>query len=34
MKIRVDDLKQTTLQVLSRSGYPAEEAQTILDVIM
>ncbi|MEZ4667023.1 MAG: Ldh family oxidoreductase [Anaerolineae bacterium] len=34
MKIRVDDLKNTTLKVLARSGYPTDEAETILDVLM
>ena len=34
MKVQIDELKQVTLQVLSRSGYPIEEAQTILDVLM
>jgi L-2-hydroxycarboxylate dehydrogenase (NAD+) len=34
MKVALNDLKQTTLQVLARSGYPPEEAQIILDVLM
>ncbi len=34
MKISIDDLKQTTLKVLAKSGYPADEAQTILDVLL
>ena len=34
MKIRVDELKQTTLKVLTRGGYPADEAATILEVLM
>jgi L-2-hydroxycarboxylate dehydrogenase (NAD+) len=34
MKVRVEELKKTTLQVLARSGYPDDEAQTILDVLM
>ncbi len=34
MKVQIDELKQVTLRVLSRSGYPTEEAQTILDVLM
>lgn len=34
MKISLDDLKQTTLKVLARSGYPPDEAQTILDVLL
>jgi L-2-hydroxycarboxylate dehydrogenase (NAD+) len=34
MQISVAELKQITLAVLARSGYPPDEAQTILDVIM
>jgi L-2-hydroxycarboxylate dehydrogenase (NAD+) len=34
MKVSVAELKQTTLAVLARSGYPPDEAQTILDVLM
>lgn len=34
MQVSLDLLKQTTLTVLARSGYPADEAQTILDVLM
>ncbi len=34
MKVSLQDLKQTTLAVLARSGYPLDEAQTILDVLM
>jgi LDH2 family malate/lactate/ureidoglycolate dehydrogenase len=34
MQVALDDLKQTTLTVLTRSGYPPDEAQTILDVLM
>jgi L-2-hydroxycarboxylate dehydrogenase (NAD+) len=34
MKVQVDELKRVTLQVLARSGYPSDESETILDVIM
>ncbi len=34
MKVSVDELKQTTLKALARSGYPEDEAQVILDVMM
>lgn len=34
MKVQVDELKDVTLQVLLRSGYPLDEAKTILDVLM
>lgn len=34
MKVTVDALKRVTLQVLVGSGYPDDEAQTILDVLM
>jgi L-2-hydroxycarboxylate dehydrogenase (NAD+) len=34
MKVSLEELKQTTLKVLARSGYPPEEAQIILDVLM
>lgn len=34
MQIRVDELKQVTLQVLASSGYPPEEATAILEVLM
>ncbi|MBI1280149.1 MAG: hypothetical protein GC179_18625 [Anaerolineaceae bacterium] len=34
MQVKVDDLKQVTLQVLQRSGYPSDEADTILKVLM
>ena len=34
MKIPIDVLKGTTLQVLRYSGYPQEEAEVILDVLM
>ncbi|MFN8375321.1 MAG: Ldh family oxidoreductase [Anaerolineae bacterium] len=34
MKVPLNELKQTTLAVLARSGYPPDEAQTILDVLM
>jgi LDH2 family malate/lactate/ureidoglycolate dehydrogenase len=34
MKVRLDELKRTTLKVLSESGYPPEEAAVILDVLM
>lgn len=34
MKVQVEELKQVTLNVLSRSGYPVDEAETILSVLM
>lgn len=34
MQVNLEHLKQTTLTVLARSGYPPEEAQTILDVLL
>ncbi len=34
MKVQVDELKRVTLQVLARSGYPADEAEMILNVLM
>lgn len=34
MKIAVEALKQTTLKVLERSGYPSGETETILEVMM
>lgn len=34
MKVRIDLLKQTTLQALAKQGYDAQEAATILDVLM
>lgn len=34
MQVLIDDLKRTTLQVLARSGYPPDEAETILNVLM
>ncbi len=34
MKVQVDELKRVTLQVLARSGYPPDEAETILEVLM
>ncbi|MEP6986832.1 MAG: Ldh family oxidoreductase [Chloroflexota bacterium] len=34
MKVQVDELKRVTLQVLARSGYPPDECETILNVIM
>ena len=34
MKVQVDELKRVTLQVLARSGYPPDESETILDVLM
>ncbi len=34
MKVQVEELKQVTLKVLSRSGYFTDEAETILDVLM
>ena len=34
MKVQVDELKRVTLQVLARSGYPPDEAETILKVLM
>jgi L-2-hydroxycarboxylate dehydrogenase (NAD+) len=34
MKVSVEALKQTTLAVLARGGYPPDEAQTILEVLM
>ncbi len=34
MKVQVDELKRVTLQVLARGGYPPDEAETILNVLM
>jgi L-2-hydroxycarboxylate dehydrogenase (NAD+) len=34
MKVQVDELKRVTLQVLARSGYPPEESETILNILM
>src|SRR5689334_7534594 len=34
MKVQIDDLKRVTLQVLARGGYPLDEAETILNVLM
>jgi LDH2 family malate/lactate/ureidoglycolate dehydrogenase len=34
MQVALEQLKQTTLQVLARSGYPDDEAQIILDILM
>ena len=34
MKIKIDELKRVTLQVLARGGYPPDEAETILSVLM
>ncbi|MCA0453170.1 MAG: Ldh family oxidoreductase [Chloroflexi bacterium] len=34
MQIRVDDLERVTLEVLTQSGYPQEEASVILEVLM
>jgi len=34
MNVRLDDLKAVTLTVLTHSGYPPAEAQTILDVLL
>lgn len=34
MQIRVDELKQVTLQVLASSGYPPDESAAILEVLM
>lgn len=34
MKVTLDELKQTTLTVLEKSGYPPDEAAVILDILM
>lgn len=34
MRVQVDELKRITLQVLARSGYPRDEAETILNILM
>lgn len=34
MRVQVDELKRVTLQVLARSGYPPDEAETILNILM
>jgi LDH2 family malate/lactate/ureidoglycolate dehydrogenase len=34
MKVQIDELKRVTLQVLARSGYPPDESEMILKVIM
>jgi L-2-hydroxycarboxylate dehydrogenase (NAD+) len=34
MQVQIDDLKRVTLQVLARSGYPPDEAETILNILM
>ena len=34
MQVQVSELKRVTLQVLSRSGYPSDEAEIILSVLM
>ena len=34
MQVQIDELKRITLQVLERGGYPPEEAETILNVLM
>jgi LDH2 family malate/lactate/ureidoglycolate dehydrogenase len=34
MNVSLDTLRQTALAVLTRFGYPADEAQTILDVLL
>ncbi len=34
MKVQIDELKRVTLQVLARGGYPPDEAETILNVLM
>jgi len=34
MRVPVDELKQTTLQAILKSGYDATEAETILEVLM
>ncbi|MDZ4763189.1 MAG: Ldh family oxidoreductase [Chloroflexota bacterium] len=34
MLVKLDTLKQTALTVLAHSGYPSDEAQTILDVLL
>ncbi|MBK8029050.1 MAG: Ldh family oxidoreductase [Chloroflexi bacterium] len=34
MQVRLDDLKAVTLTVLTNSGYPADEAHIILDVLL
>ena len=34
MKVQVDELRWVTLQVLARSGYPEDEAEVILNILM
>jgi L-2-hydroxycarboxylate dehydrogenase (NAD+) len=34
MQVQIDDLKRVTLQVLARNGYPPDEAETILNILM
>jgi L-2-hydroxycarboxylate dehydrogenase (NAD+) len=34
MNVQIDELKRVTLQVLARAGYPPDESETILNVLM
>src|SRR6185436_4410726 len=34
MRVQIDELKRVTLEVLARSGYPPDEAETILNILM